>query len=265
MLGWCMMLLAGLVWLPPPVVGGLGLVVIACQQRCSGSSARDLPGARARRGRARLSAAPIHARRERQRSDRAVLARAVDRRDGGRLRLRRDNRCAGPAAALAASRIGLGATLLFVAASLDVYGDPRPAERRCRRCLRAPEPAKYPASLLFLLMTLGPGDRAAAARRARARPVARALTTFGRVPLFFYLLHIPLIHALALIVWGIRDVGIDDGAFKSAPYVRIPDPQRWNLPLLYLVWAIAVAILYVACRWYASVKARSTSPWLRYL
>ena len=64
---------------------------------------------------------------------------------------------------------------------------------------------KYPASLLFLLMTLGPDDRGAAARsREREGRIARGLAVFGRVPFFYYLLHIPLIHLLALLVSPVR-------------------------------------------------------------
>ncbi len=83
--------------------------------------------------------------------------------------------------------------------------------------------------------------------------------------MFYYLLHIPLIHAVALVVWFLRDGTAGAARFATAPYVRIPAPERWGLPLLYLVFAIVVAILYVACRWFAEVKARRTHPWLRYV
>jgi hypothetical protein len=124
---------------------------------------------------------------------------------------------------------------------------------------------KYPASVPFLLMTLGPAIALLPfADRARG-PIARALETFGRVPLFYYLLHIPLVHALALIVWRMRGAGVDGSAFATAPFVQVAEGQRWPLWLLYVVWALAVAILYPACRWFAALKARSSSGWLRYL
>jgi uncharacterized membrane protein len=124
---------------------------------------------------------------------------------------------------------------------------------------------KYPASPTFLLMTLGPSI-ALLPLAGRARGwLARVFTTFGRVPMFYYLLHIPLIHTLALVAWRIRDGRVDAGLFTSAPYVSVPPEQRWSLALLYLVFALAVAALYFPCRWFAGVKQRSRHPLLRYI
>jgi hypothetical protein len=114
-------------------------------------------------------------------------------------------------------------------------------------------------------MTLGPMIALIPfAERVRGR-FAQVLTTFGRVPMFYYLLHIPLIHALALIVWRVRDGAAHGERFATAPYVSIPPGQRWSLLLLYAVWFLAVAILYPLCRWYAGVKARHPGSWLRYM
>jgi hypothetical protein len=82
--------------------------------------------------------------------------------------------------------------------------------------------------------------------------------------MFYYLLHIPLIHATALAVWMLRDGRAGDDRFTTAPFVSIPPDERWSLWLLYLVFAIVVALLYPACRWYAGVRARGSQPWLRY-
>ena len=69
----------------------------------------------------------------------------------------------------------------------------------------------------------------------------------------------------ALLVWMVRDGRAGDERFATAPYVSIAPDERWSLWLLYLVFAIVVALLYPACRWYAGFKARSTSALLRYL
>ena len=90
-------------------------------------------------------------------------------------------------------------------------------------------------------------------------------TTFGRVPMFYYLLHIPVIHVLALIVWKIRDGQVNAGWFASAPYVDVPPEQRWSLALLYLVFVLSIAALYFPCRWFAGVKKRSRSALIRYV
>jgi uncharacterized membrane protein len=124
---------------------------------------------------------------------------------------------------------------------------------------------KYPASALYLLMTLGPAIALLPlAERARG-PIAGVFETFGRVPMFYYLLHIPVIHAVALFVWRIRDGAANDARFATAPYVSMPADQRWGLPLLYLVFVVVVVLLYFPCRWFARVKAGSSTRWLRYL
>ena len=105
-------------------------------------------------------------------------------------------------------------------------------------------------------MTLGPSIALLPVAERVWRPLRDALAVFGRVPLFYYLLHIPLIHATALVVWYLRDGAAGAERFATAPYVFIPPPEQWSLPLLYLVFAIDVALLYVACRWYADRKGR---------
>jgi uncharacterized membrane protein len=161
-------------------------------------------------------------------------------------------------------RIGLTATVLFLliggaqaARGAGPNGPPA--------FVRLLNQQKYPASPLFLLMTLGPLIALLPfAERARGW-LADALTTFGRVPFFYYLLHIPLIHALALTVNFLRTGATHGERYATAPYVSIPPDQRWSLALLYLVWLIAVAILYPLSRWYAQRKARSPQPWMRYV
>ena len=124
---------------------------------------------------------------------------------------------------------------------------------------------KYPASPLYLLMTLGPPIALLPlAERARGA-LAGLFTTFGRVPMFYYLLHIPVIHLLALLVWKIRAGQVHPEWFASAPYVSVPPEQHWSLALLYLVFVVSILALYFPCRWFAGVKKRSNNPLLRYL
>ncbi|HZI41013.1 MAG TPA: hypothetical protein VFD67_04900, partial [Gemmatimonadaceae bacterium] len=100
--------------------------------------------------------------------------------------------------------------------------------------------------------------------RARGR-IANVVTTFGRVPMFYYLLHIPLIHATSLVVWYLRDGRVGAERFNAAPYVSMPPVERWSLGLLYLTFAVVVALLYPLCRWYARRKSERPSPWMRYI
>lgn len=165
-------------------------------------------------------------------------------------------------------RLGLGATALFlVLRGFNLYGDPQPWSAGPRPALLSfLNTSKYPASLDFLLMTLGPTIALIPLLdRGRGR-VAQWLTVFGRVPFFYYVLHIPLIHALALVVSKIRTGSVDPWLFSNHPMNPGPVPAgyTWSLGLLYLVWAIAVVMLYFPCRWYADLKARRRDWWLKY-
>jgi uncharacterized membrane protein len=161
--------------------------------------------------------------------------------------------------------IGLSCVALFVVLrGLNLYGDPRPWNGGVLAFLNT---TKYPASLSFLLMTLGPTIALLPLLDNARGPVARWLTVFGRVPFFFYLLHIPLIHVLAVVVSKIRLGEVSPWLFANHPMgaPEVPDGYTWSLGLLYLVWAIAIVVLYFACRWYAGIKAGRRDGWLSYL
>jgi len=172
--------------------------------------------------------------------------------------------------------LGLGATALFlVLRGFNLYGDPRPWTTAAQPNGPPPMPAllallnttKYPASFNFLLMTLGPTIALIPLLEGARGALARWITVFGRVPFFYYMLHIPLIHALALVVSKIRQGEISSWLFANHPMGNPPPPDGyiWNLSLLYLVWAVAIVILYFACRWFADLKTRRKDWWLSYL
>jgi len=168
--------------------------------------------------------------------------------------------------------VGLGAIALFlILRGFNLYGDPRPwrtptPEHPMPALLSFLNCNKYPASLNYLLMTLGPIIALIPILEKARSTVARTITVFGRVPFFYYVLHIPLIHTLALIVSKIREGAVNPWLFANHPMgnPEPPDGYTWSLPLLYLVWAIAIAILYPACRRFAELKAKRTDPWLKY-
>jgi uncharacterized membrane protein len=120
---------------------------------------------------------------------------------------------------------------------------------------------KYPPSLDFLLMTLGTALLLLAAFDRPLGAWAHPLIVFGRVPLFFYVLHLPLIVGCAALVYA---YGHRIGWYESLDEAR---KTGLGVPLwgAYLWWLAVVAILYFPCRWYAGVKARSRNPLLNYL
>ena len=176
---------------------------------------------------------------------------------------RRDNYCVA---------IGVSAIVLFfLLRTIDGYGDPRhwhaTAQTQAATFLRYINTTKYPASLDFLLMTLGPTILLMPLfDRARGK-IGEIVATFGRVPMFYYLLHIPTIHFAAVIVSIIREGKVDNWLFANHPMMNPPPPDNymWPLSLLYAVFIIVVVVLYWPCRWYARRKATNPSPWMRYI
>jgi uncharacterized membrane protein len=164
-------------------------------------------------------------------------------------------------------RLGGAMTLaFFVVRSLNFYGDPGPWSGQpslLYTMLSFLNTTKYPPSLSFLLMTLGPSIMALAWFEQLRGAVARFLIVFGRVPLFFYILHLLLIHALALVV-GLL-LGYDARQFMVDWVQGLPGDWGFGLGVVYLMWALVVLALYPVCRWFAGVKARRRDAWLSYL
>jgi uncharacterized membrane protein len=167
--------------------------------------------------------------------------------------------------------LGLGAIGAFIVLrALNLYGDPNEfeaGEGSVATLLSFLQASKYPASLQFLLMTLGPAIALIPLLERARGTLARAISVFGQVPFFYYLLHIPVIHLLALLVSEIRFGSVNAWLFANHPMNPGPVPEgyRWSLGLLYLVFALAVALLYLPCRWFANLKARRRDWWLKYL
>lgn len=170
------------------------------------------------------------------------------------------------------ARTGLAMIAAFlVLRALNIYGDPSKwAHQKTTffTLLSFVNTTKYPPSLLFLLMTLGPALLLLRAFDDRIPNLFRPALIVGKVPMFYYVLHVVVIHVLALIAALVR-FGEAHTVFESPTLDRFPitQPPGWPLGLrwVYLVWLTVLVILYPACRWYAAVKQRSGNPWLSYL
>jgi uncharacterized membrane protein len=162
-------------------------------------------------------------------------------------------------------RIGLTAILLFtVIGSVLILSHPGP-EQAPPFWMRLLSQNKYPASQLFLLMTLGPVIALIPYAEKAKGWLVNVLTVFGRVPLFYYLMHVLIIHSSALLVNYFKEGQLHAEWYLTAPFTFLPEEFRWNLPLLYLVFAIDVFFLYFICRWYVKIKANNPGRWLRYI
>lgn len=153
--------------------------------------------------------------------------------------------------------LGLAALTLFVLLRVvNVYGEPVPWERGATPLLTLISflnLTKYPPSLDFLLLTLGVGALLLATLDHLPSGLLTLLTTFGAAPLFFYLVHLYLLHGLNDVALAL--FGPNQGALFSVPSVL------W-------LWALAALVsfpLWFACRWFARLKARTQSAWMSYL
>ena len=167
--------------------------------------------------------------------------------------------------------IGVAATLLFILLrQSNAYGEPgtwQEQDSTIFTLISFLNTTKYPPSLQFLLMTMGPALAFLALSEVAGIRVSNPLVTFGRVPFFFYILHIYLIHALALAAlefsgWDWREYILSAEAFLSG---RL-DGFGFGLGSVYAVWAAVVVLLYPLCRGYQ--KLRENHPewgWLSYL
>jgi uncharacterized membrane protein len=169
-------------------------------------------------------------------------------------------------------KLGIALTSAFVLLRyVNVYGDPQrwaPQRSVGFTVLSFLNTTKYPPSLLFLLMTLGPAILFLRAVDGHTPHWLRPALTVGKVPMFYYVLHIPLVHALATALCYAR-YGQAYWMFQSPTLDRFPitTPPGWDygLPVVYLAWAIVLLLMYPVCRWYAALKLRRTDWWLSYL
>ena len=164
-------------------------------------------------------------------------------------------------------RTGLLMTIAFVVIRYaNGYGNPFPWSPQRSAALTIASflnVMKYPPSLDFLLMTLGPILVALAPLEGKRGRVLDWLSVYGRVPLFYYIVHIYVAHTVGMLL-----ALIQGGELRRIPVVTDPGSiPAWygvSLPGVYVAWAIVVVAMYFPCRWYAGLKARRSDWWLRY-
>ena len=164
--------------------------------------------------------------------------------------------------------LGLGMIAAFlVLRGLNLYGDPGPwavLGETWQTIGAFLSVQKYPPSLLYVLATLGPMLALVPLWSRLKGPLAELFLTYGRVPLFAYVLHIFIAHAIMMAV------GVALGREASEFQAFLGDEQAlqgWGFPLwvVYAVWITVLVILYPLCRWFGALKRRRTDWWLSYL
>jgi uncharacterized membrane protein len=164
-------------------------------------------------------------------------------------------------------RAGAVLTAAFVLLRASgIYGDPNPwhvqAGGTTATVIDFLNTTKYPPSLLFLLMTIGPAAVLCGLADRVAGGVKNILVTYGRVPFAFYVAHFLLIHVIAIAL------GVAQG-FQARQMMTVffffPQGYGVTLPVVYAIWAFVVILLYPFCRWVAAVKTRRHDWWLSYV
>ncbi len=165
-------------------------------------------------------------------------------------------------------QLGLGSIGLFILLrSGNFYGDAHHWQTQSTgifSLLSFVDTTKYPPSLLYALMTIGPAFLFLAFAESWKNKFLDAITVFGRVPFFYYILHIYLIHAVALVVFiasGYSLSNLDPTALFGG------FPKGFGVPLwaVYILWAAVVVALYFPCRWYNKYKSSKGHWWLSYV
>ncbi len=162
-------------------------------------------------------------------------------------------------------RLGLAMIGAFILMrGFNVYGEPAPfraQESFARTLMSFVNTDKYPPSLLFLLMTLGPAFLILSFAGKCRGPIHDFFVTFGRVPLFFYVAHIYVVHAIAV---GLAMAQGFEAKALFTMFLFLPEGYGYGLPVVYLVWLSVIAFMYPACLWFAGVKKRSRQWWMSY-
>lgn len=163
--------------------------------------------------------------------------------------------------------IGSGATaLFFILRGINIYGDPSPWSQQknaIHSILSFLDVSKYPASLLFLLITLGPSILFLSITEKTKNKFTDFMIVFGRVPLFYYFTHIFIIHFSAMIIGGNwKDILFNGQPFHST---RL-GIYEFGLWIIYLAWILVILMIYPLCKWYMIYKNNNKDKWwLSYL
>jgi uncharacterized membrane protein len=146
------------------------------------------------------------------------------------------------------------------------YGDPNPWQMQpagmTATVMDFLNTTKYPPSLDYLLMTLGPAAIVCSFADRMTGAIKRVLVMFGRVPFAFYVAHFFLIHLLSVFLGMIQGFTVHQ---MMTTYRFYPKGYGIGLPWVYVVWALVVFLLYPLCRWMAAMKARRRDWWLSYV
>nr|WP_315421531.1 heparan-alpha-glucosaminide N-acetyltransferase domain-containing protein [uncultured Pedobacter sp.] len=163
--------------------------------------------------------------------------------------------------------VGLLTIFVFISLRLiNIYGDPAPRKEYhdfFKNLLAFFNVSKYPPSLQYTAMTLGPAILFLAFTENLNNWFTRITSVYGAVPFFYYILHFYLLHTLLVIVFFAT--GYTSKEIVQIPFWFRPATFGFGLPIVYLIWFCVVAALYLPCRWFKRYKENHKQWWLRYI
>ncbi len=166
--------------------------------------------------------------------------------------------------------LAIGIILFFIALrATNSYGDPAPwapQKTSLYTVFSFINTTKYPPSLLYMCMTIGPAILFLAFFGSVSNRFSKVVTVYGRVPFFYYILHFYLLHGL-LMLSSLTRHRFAEGAEGSPgiPFKFAFPGEGYSLAVTYLIWLSVVIILYPACRWFSRYKQTHKDWWLSYL
>jgi uncharacterized membrane protein len=167
--------------------------------------------------------------------------------------------------------LGVALVIFFICVRLaDVYGDPlhwSVQDTSLHTLFSFINTQKYPPSLLYTCMTIGPALILLGALGDATNKFIRFVTVYGRVPLFYYILHFYLLHLISAIMFIARGHTFAEGAkgIEQVPFKFQVPGEGYGLSVVYLVWLCVVLALYPLCRWYSNYKLVHKRWWVSYI
>ena len=166
---------------------------------------------------------------------------------------------------------GAGLILFFVVLRLlNSYGNPSswvPQSAWLQTILSFMDVHKYPPSLLFMCITIGPGLIFLSLFENTNNRLTQVINVYGRVPFFYYVLHFYMLHILCMILFVVRGHEITESTpdIYGIPFRYLIVGEGYSLKIVYLIWISVVILLYPLCTWFSELKKRKNYWWLSYL
>ncbi len=165
--------------------------------------------------------------------------------------------------------IGLACVAAFIILRfINGYGDPAPwstQKSSIMTFLSFLNTTKYPPSIMFSFMTIGPSILLLAFFEQRRNKLTAIFTVYGKVPFFYYIIHFYSIHVLCMIFFFINGHSFSEAVDPKSFAVFRPFHFGYGLPVVYLIWIGLVVLLYKPCKWFSKYRATHTQWWLSYL